>query len=113
MACEETTRKQRSSEILEVVVRIVEPGGLVAVFGLNAQSTAVRHQCFTGPSPPAPLRTKATTKHTDESQMSRHSSKKPSQPQRQGTHTPPMTAAGPPRRKERQREERVFLCVGK
>lgn len=30
-----------------------------------------------------------------------------------GTHTPLMTAAGPSRRKERQREGRAFLCVGK
>ncbi len=50
----------------------------------------MRHQRFTGPFPPAPLRTKATTKCTDESQMSRQSSKKSSWPQRQrlrNTHT--------------------------
>ena len=51
--------------------------------------------------------------HTDESQMSRQGSKKPSRPQRQrirNTHTPVMTAAAPPKSLGRQREERVPLC---
>lgn len=84
------------------------------VFGLNARSTAVRHQRFTGPSPPAPLRTKATTKLADESQMSRQPSK-PSQPRsgESGTHTPPITHCGAVE-EERERGECVPLrvCVG-
>lgn len=88
-------------------------GGLVAVFGLNAQSTAVRHQRFTGPSPPAPLRTKATTKHTDESQMSRQSSKKPSRPQRQrirNTHTTDDRSRSVEEERETEGGESVPLC---
>lgn len=66
-------RPQGSRSPVQVFVGGFEDCGIVgrwfAVFGLNASSAAVRHRCFTGPSPPVQLRTKTTTKLTDESQM--------------------------------------------
>lgn len=112
VACEEATRKQRPSEVWGWRWSLRNWGGLVVVLGLNARSTAVRHQRFTGPSPPAPLRTKATTKLTDESQMSRQSSKMPSQPRRQGirnTHTTDYHSRSAEEEGETERWETVPL----
>lgn len=105
--------KRRSSKVFFLWGGGSEDGGTRG-FG-DVQSPAVRHRRFTGPCPPAPLRTKAATKHTDESQMSRQGSKKLSRPQRKrvgNTHATPDDCSHAAE-EGREEEGGEFLCVGK
>lgn len=93
-----------------VSTRTVELRGLgTCVFGSCASRTAVCHQRFTGPSPPAPLRTKLATNLSDEQQMSRHGSKTLSSAQRPRIRNTHITAAGRTETLTR-RDERILLC---